>query len=495
MRWYGIRALGIVALCVGLAMVAAFGLGQWTGGQQTAEQMRPPTVQPLDTFDLGRAPARSMEPLETVPYSAQQISLSFAPVVRSAAPAVVNIYTRKAMTPRYVDPMLQMFFGPAFGAEAPPQTSLGSGVIVEPNGVIVTNAHVIEGADEITVALHDRREFFARVLLVDERTDLAILKIEARGLPVLEFRDSDTMEVGDLVLAIGNPFGVGQTVTTGIISAQARSAEDGRVFIQTDAAINPGNSGGALVDMTGRLIGINTMIVSPSGGSNGIGFAIPADIARQAVESAGAGSVTVARAWLGIDGQSVTPEIADSLGLDRPSGVILSRLHRRSSLRAAGLRAGDVVVDVEGLAVTDLASLDYRLSTGRLGANLPVGYIRDGQRREVAVRLIAPPEDPPRDVAEIGGRTPLSGLVIANVNPALAQERGIASVVDGVIVLDAARSYAARYGVRPGDVLREINGVRVERVDDVEAAMARSNGYWRIGIERDGQLLRFDARG
>lgn len=494
----GGRTLGIAGASIGVAMLIAFGFGQGVARQGIANgqnQAMPRFTQaaPIDVYELPREPARSAATTEIVPQSAQQMSLSFAPVVRGAAPAVVNIYTRTAVRRRFVDPMFEMFYGRA--PDARPQTSLGSGVIVDPAGVVLTNAHVIEGADEITVALTDRREFSARVLLVDARTDLAVLKIDARGLSTLQFRDSDTMEVGDLVLAIGNPFGVGQTVTSGIISAQARSAEDGRVFIQTDAAINPGNSGGALVDMTGRLIGINTMILSPSGGSNGIGFAIPADLARQAVESASTGSATVARAWLGVDGQSVTQEIAESLGLSRPTGVILSRLHPRSSLRDAGLRAGDVVLDVEGLPVTDLAALDYRLGTGQLGESLPVGYMRDGTRRETVVRLVTAPEYPPRDIAEIGGRSPVSGALIANVNPALAQEHGIDPVLEGVIVLEAGQGSAALYGLRPGDVVREINGLPIERVDDVETALTRPIGYWRIAIERDGRLLRLDMRG
>jgi len=483
---------------IAFAMLVAFGVGQLASRNGSVERpviAATPTPEPRAPYVPPALPDRRSPATEIVPQSAQQMSLSFAPVVRGAAPAVVSIYTRTNMPPRFADPMFQMFFGPSFGTPSEPQTSLGSGVIVDPVGVVLTNAHVIDGADEITVALNDRREFLARVLLVDSRTDLAVLKIEARDLPVLEFRDSDTMEVGDLVLAIGNPFGVGQTVTTGIISAQARSAEDGSVFIQTDAAINPGNSGGALVDMTGRLIGINTMIVSPSGGSNGIGFAIPADLARQAVESAASGSATVARAWLGIDGQSVTPEIAESLGLGLPSGVILSRLHPRSSLREAGLRAGDVVLDVEGLPVTDLAALDYRLGTGRLGQSLPVGYLRGGVRREADVRLVGPPEDPPRDTAEIGGRSPIAGALIANLNPALAQERGMNPALDGVVVLDTGRSYAAQYGIRNGDLFREINGYPIQRVTDVEVALSRPGPYWRIAIERDGRMMRLDTRG
>ena len=486
----GRRFIAVVGACVGLAMIVAFGVGQSNARQETVQS---PSIAstPLDVFELSQ-PEPSLAP---VPQSQAQISLSFAPVVRSAAPAVASIYTKTFMRRRFADPMFEMLFGRQLGPQSREQTSLGSGVIVDESGVVLTNAHVIEGADEITVALTDRREFIARVLLVDERTDLAVLKIDATGLPFLDFRDSDTMEVGDLVLAIGNPFGVGQTVTSGIISAQTRSAEDGRVFIQTDAAINPGNSGGALVDMGGQLIGINTMILSPSGGSNGIGFAIPADLARQAVESAATGNDTIARAWLGIEGQTVTQEIAESLGLALPNGVILSRLHPRSALLEAGLQPGDIVLDVEGLSVSDIASLDYRLGTGPLGSSLPVGFLRNGERMETSVRLVAAPEEPPRDTATIGGRTPLSGTTIANINPALTQENGLSPALEGVIILQTRGGFAPRYGIRPGDILREINGATIKRVVDVEAALVRSPGYWRIALERDGRVLRLDTRG
>ncbi len=487
----GRRWLTVAAGCVALAMVVAFGMGQSVSREDTTFASVTTSDAPLEVFELSQP---NPSPYQ-VPQSSAQITLSFAPVVRSAAPAVASIYTKTFVKRRYVDPMFEMLFGNRLGPSSREETSLGSGVVVDAGGIVLTNAHVIEGADEITVALTDRREFIARVLLKDERNDLAVLKIDAANLPYLNFRDSDTMEVGDLVLAIGNPFGVGQTVTSGIISAQARSAEDGRVFIQTDAAINPGNSGGALVDMGGQLIGINTMILSPSGGSNGIGFAIPADLARQAVESATTGNATVARAWLGISGQPVTQEIAESLGLEVPDGVILSSLHPRSTLLEAGLRPGDIVLDVEGLPVSDLASLDYRLGTGRLGASLPVGYLRDGKRLTADVRLVTAPEEPPRDTATVGGRTPLSGVTIANINPALAQENGIDAVLEGVIVLEVRSGFAPRYGIRPGDILREINGQRIERVVDVEAALVRNTGYWRIAIERNGQILRLDTRG
>ncbi len=473
-------------LVTGAALATLVGLGAFVAGSGIAQQSLPGAEQSVPLYML---------PQSSVPQSQQQISLSFAPVVHSAAPAVANIFTKTHMTRRFNDPVFEMLFGQRLNRPSKPETSLGSGVIVHESGVVLTNAHVIEGADEITVALNDRREFQARVLLVDDRTDLAVLKVEASGLPTLEFRDSDTMEVGDLVLAIGNPFGVGQTVTSGIISAQTRTGDDGQVFLQTDAAINPGNSGGALVDMSGRLVGINTMILSRSGGSNGIGFAIPADLARQAVESAATGSATVARAWPGVDGQPVTQEIAESLGLPLPNGVILSSIHPRSAFVDAGLQAGDIVLDVEGLPVSDIASLNYRLGTGRLGEALPISYLREGAQRQANVLLMTAPEDPPRDLSEIAGRNPFSGAVIANINPALAQETGLDPMLDGVIVTEVQRGIAARYGIRPGDLIREINDTTISLVSDVEFALSTAAGEWRIAIERGGRLLRLNTRG
>jgi len=360
--------------------------------------------------------------------------------------------------------------------------------------MVVTNSHVVEGADEITVSLNDRREFQAELLLMDERNDLAILKVDAVGLPVLDFRDSDTMEVGDLVLAIGNPFGVGQTVTSGIVSAQTRTNDDGQVFIQTDAAINPGNSGGALVDMAGRLVGINTQILSRSGGSNGIGFAIPANLARRAVDSAAAGALTITQPWIGVDGQPVTQEIAESLGIT-PDGVILSNLHPRSPLSEAGLSAGDIVLDVAGRPVRDLVTLGYRLGSGQLGDQVALGYLRDGARYETSVALVAAPDDPPRNISEIDGSNPLRGIVIANINPALAQEQGLDPSKEGVIVMQVKRGPGRRYGVRPGDRIVSINGLQIERVADVAPALDSAGRSWRIAVDRGGRTLRLAVDG
>ncbi len=431
---------------------------------------------------------------QQVPVSQAEISLSFSPVVKRAAPAVVNIYTRTRVVRQFNDPVFEMLFGRRFGPRSREETSLGSGVIVREDGIVVTNSHVVEGADEITVALNDRREFQAELLLMDERNDLAILKVDALDLPVLNFRDSDTMEVGDLVLAIGNPFGVGQTVTSGIVSAQTRTNDDGQVFIQTDAAINPGNSGGALVDMAGQLVGINTQILSRSGGSNGIGFAIPANLARRAVDSAAAGALTIAQPWIGADGQPVTQEIAESLGI-LPDGVILSDLHPLSPLAEAGLGAGDIVLDVAGRPVRDMVTLGYRLGVGQLGERITLGYLRDGVRLEANVALIAAPDDPPRNVSEIEGSNPLRGVVIANINPALAQEEGLDPSLDGVVVVQVKRGPGRRYGVRPGDRILSINEYRIERVDDIATALDAAGRSWRIAIDRGGRTLRLAVDG
>jgi serine protease Do len=266
------------------------------------------------------------EESKQVPRDAAEIQLSFAPVVKKAAPAVVNIYARQVQkavgSSLFNDPFFRQFFGDQFGQPRERvRNALGSGVIVRADGLIVTNHHVVADANEIRVVLADRREFPAKLVISDEKTDLAILRIDSGGasLPVLAFRDSDELEVGDLVLAIGDPFGVGQTVTSGIISALARTQigiSDLGFFIQTDAAINPGNSGGALIGMDGRLVGINTAIFSQSGGSIGIGFAIPSNMVRVIVAAAESGG-RIVRPWIGVTGQPVTPDLARGLGLER----------------------------------------------------------------------------------------------------------------------------------------------------------------------------------
>jgi Do/DeqQ family serine protease len=450
----------------------------------------------------------SPAPAREVPDTREQIRLSFAPVVRQAVPAVVNIYTRRLVreriSPLFDDPLFRRFFGDGGMIGRPRervQNSLGSGVILDPSGLIVTNHHVIEGADEITVALADRREFEAVLVTSDPRTDLAVLRIQpprGESLPYLEMGDSDGLEVGDLVLAIGNPFGVGQTVTSGIVSAIARTAvgiNDFDFFIQTDAAINPGNSGGALVTMDGRLAGINTAIFSRSGGNMGIGFAVPSNMVRTVVDAVRAGAPVI-RAWLGVAGQPVTPDIAASLGLPRPVGVLVNGVDPASPATAAGLRVGDVVTAVNGLEVDSPDALRFRVATLRVGSRATMTVMRDGKPRDLAFAVIAPPEDPPRDVTPLAGRHPLSGVKAANLSPALAEEIGIPTQTRGVIVLDVARgSIAERLGVASGDIVLRINDTEVRDVRSLARLLGRGASSWTLSVRRGDRVLTTQVAG
>ncbi|MGB4101650.1 MAG: Do family serine endopeptidase [Alphaproteobacteria bacterium] len=439
-----------------------------------------------------------------IPQSRAQITLSFAPLVKLTAPAVVNIYTSKLvrqsmMSPLFNDPVFQRFFGltlPPGMTRERMQNSLGSGVLVRADGLIVTSAHVIEGADEIRVVLADRREFVAKLLAKDEQTDLAVLRLETRGehLPYLELADSDSVTVGDLVIAIGNPFGVGQTVTSGIVSALARTGvglNDLNYFIQTDAAINPGNSGGALVGMDGKLVGINAAIYSPSGGNLGIGFAMPANMVRAVVQAVEQGKDRVVRPWLGLDGQDMTPELARSLGVQRPVGVLVRQMHPASPPLTAGLRVGDVIMTLNGHEVEDSQALRFRIATLPVGGTGTLGVWRKGQVSSLPFKLAAPPEIPPRKVTPVTGNNPLNGATIVNISPAVVEEMGLhEDDSDGVIVSAVKpRSPAGRIGVRPGDIFSVINERQIFQVDDVTQALAEARRGWQIQIRRDGRIL------
>ncbi|WP_145104758.1 Do family serine endopeptidase [Cereibacter sediminicola] len=436
-----------------------------------------------------------------VPQSAAEISLTFAPVVRSAAPAVVNIYATRVVAQRVspfaADPFFDQLFRD-FGRRQPRvQNSLGSGVIVSADGIVVSNHHVVGQADAIRVVLNDRREYEAEVMLADQDSDLAVLKLrDAHDLPYLSLRDSDGIEVGELVLAIGNPFGVGQTVSQGIVSGLARSGlsiDGGRgYFIQTDAAINPGNSGGALVDTAGRLVGINTAILTQSGGSNGIGFAIPANLVRSFLTQAEAGESRFQRPWAGVNGQVVDAAMAEAMGLERPEGVVLTELDPESPFRAAGLRSGDVVVALGGQRTDSPQEVMFRLSSMGIGSRTTVTYLRDGQPREAEVALMAPPDSPPRETLALR-ETVLAGLTVERLNPAVRAEMNLPLTLDGVVVRGAEAS-AARAGLRQGDLLLEINGRRIERPRDVLVAAREQSRWWQIDVLRDGQSLRLRFR-
>ena len=438
---------------------------------------------------------------KTVPESREQIRFSYAPVVKLAAPAVVNIYTRTVVdepsSPLLADPLFRRFFGDQFFGDAPRkriQNALGSGVIVGKDGTIVTNDHVIKGAEQITVVLPDRREFAAKVVGTDARTDVAVLRIDNRGapLPVLEYGDSDAVEVGDLVLAIGNPFGVGQTVTSGIVSALARTAigvSDYSFFIQTDAAINPGNSGGALVTMDGKLIGLNTAIYSRSGGSIGIGFAIPSNMVRVVVASILAGG-KIERPWLGAKGESVNSDVASSLGLPRPEGVLINQVFRGGPAAMAGVKPGDVVLEIDGRAVDDAESLRYRIATKPLNSAATLTVWRQGREVRLPIGLNAPPALPPPDATRLGGAFPLSGALVVNLSPATADDLGIDPFERGVAVSAVSPdTAAARLGVKPGDIILSINGTELKSVGDLRRAIEGQPTSWRLSFRRGNRTL------
>jgi Do/DeqQ family serine protease len=427
-----------------------------------------------------------------------ELRLSYARVVQHVAPAVVNVYAAKVVqnrNPLLDDPIFRRFFGvPGGPGGNQVQRSLGSGVIVDAGGLIVTNNHVIEGADEVKVSLADKREFEATLVLKDPRTDLAILRVKdgRERFPVLDFADSDALQVGDIVLAIGNPFGVGQTVTHGIVSALARTqvgVSDYQFFIQTDAAINPGNSGGALVDMTGKLVGINTAIFSRSGGSQGVGFAIPANMVKVVVASAKTGGKAVARPWLGAKLQAVTADIADSMGLKRPSGALIANVAPNSPAARASLKPGDLIVSVDGQDVEDPNAFDYRFATKPLGGTARLGIVRGGREQTVTVALQIAPEMPREEIV-IRSRSPFSGVKIANLSPALVDELQVRNADQGVVVVDVDNgSYASNLGFQRGDVIQEVNGERVTTTHDLDRLSKTQNRAWRIVIVRNGQRI------
>jgi Do/DeqQ family serine protease len=433
-----------------------------------------------------------------VPSSAGEIRLSFAPVVKRIAPAVVNVYAARTVenrVPLFDDPIFRRFFGNGGGGPREQvQRSLGSGVIVDASGLVVTNNHVIENADQIKVSLADKREFDADLILKDARSDLAVLRLKdgRERFTAVELGDSDALQVGDMVLAVGNPFGVGQTVTHGIVSAVARTQvgiTDYQFFIQTDAAINPGNSGGALVDLAGRLVGINTAIFSRSGGSQGIGFAIPANMVRAVVASAKGGATVVRRPWLGAKLQAVTPEIADSLSLKRPAGALVSSITARSPAARAGLRTGDLVVEVDGQPVDDPNAFDYRFATKPVGGQAQVAVIRGGREAKLTIPLETAPETP-REETVIKARSPLLGAKVANLSPALAEELRLDSAAGGVAVTEVENgSVAQSFGFQKGDIVVSVNNEKIATMRDLLRATGQPSRVWRLTIQRGGQEI------
>lgn len=379
------------------------------------------------------------------------------------------------------------------------ESSLGSGVIVRSNGIIVTNAHVVKGADELKVVLTDRREFEAEIIAQDDQIDLAILRVDTNGeaLPSLPILQNNDIEVGDIVLAIGNPFGVGQTVTSGIVSALGRTnVADFSAFTQTDAAINPGNSGGALVNLNGELVGVNTQIASRSGGSNGVGFAIPAELVARAVES----TLTegkIVRPWLGARTNAVDSALAASLGLDRARGAIISELYPDGPADKAGLRERDIILSLGDTEVFDEAGLNFKLATLAKGDRVNANVWRDGREQILSLTTDVPQESPKRDERYLEGIHPLDGATVVNLSPALADELGIDPYLTGVMVLAVERGSAASNNrFRPGHIIVDVNKQDVFTTRQLEKHLQDEEGIeaWGVTVARNSRLYNVPVR-
>jgi serine protease DegQ len=415
---------------------------------------------------------------------------TIAPALEAVTAGVVNISVTSsrpvAQNPLFNDPFFRRFFElPEGPAERVPQQSAGSGVIVDANrGYVLTNHHVIENAQEIVVTLTDRRRFDAKLVGSDPGTDVALLQIEADGLTAIKMADSDTLRVGDLVAAIGNPFGVGQTVTSGIVSALGRTGlniEDYESFIQTDASINPGNSGGALIDLEGALVGINTAILSASGGNIGIGFAVPVNIARSVMNQL-LEYGEIRRGRLGVYIQSVTPELAEALGLGVQEGAVVTQVEPDSPAARAGLEVGDVVVELDGDPVVSGADLRTRVALAPVGTTVTLGVMRDGRRREARAVV----EEGPTSARGSEAIERLQGVELRDLAPG---DPGYGSVRGVLVAAVAPGSRAARSGLQPGDIVTAVNRTPVSSITELSAALAAAPDAVALSIARGEQRL------
>jgi serine protease Do len=462
-KWQAVLALGGTALVVGSALA----------------------VNHSET-DKSKTPALNVVVDESPVSRSGGTHTSFAPVVKKVTPAVVkvDVRTKGGSVPLpdgfgSGDPFWRHFFGDQFGRQmpnrqfrSPPQHGMGSGVIVTKDGYILTNNHVVDNAHDVKVTLQDGREFTAKVIGRDPKSDVAVIKVDAKDLPVVAMADSDKVEVGDVVLAVGNPFGVGQTVTTGIVSATGRGnlgIEDYEDFIQTDAAINPGNSGGALVDVEGRLIGINTAIFSRSGGNQGIGFAIPSDLARNVMDSLiQYGHVT--RGYLGVMIQDVTPALAKEFELKENTGALIGEVVPKGPADDAGLKNGDVVVDYNGKKVTDSRHLKLAVGETKPGTTVPMKVLRDGSTKTIQVTVQQLPGSEQLAQNKSGNSTDngtLNGVTVSDLDQQARQELKIPENVKGAVITEVQPdSPAAEAGLKQGDVIVEINRHPVKTADE-----------------------------
>jgi serine protease Do len=497
-------AKGILALFS--ALLAGVALTVIVGPVFTRTPVAEPLAMPLSIEVKAEETKTVSSAAEAVPQSRGEVQMSFAPVVKAVTPSVVNVYattiSQGSNSPFLNDPFFQRFFGgdsPFRDSRPRKSQSLGSGVIVDVAGIILTNHHVIAGATDIRIATTSGDEFAVDLVLDDPKTDLAVLKVrdaKSATFPALQFADSDALQVGDLVLAIGNPFGVGQTVTSGIVSALARTGVESsnyEFFIQTDAAINPGNSGGALVDLNGRLVGVNTAIVSRSGGSVGIGFAIPANMAKLVAETGISGGALV-RPWFGARLQSVTSDLADSLGLGHARGALISELAPKGPAEAAGFKDGDVILSVDGFAIEQPSAFDFRLATKQVGDSADIQYFRNGKTEGVKITLAAPPEA--GKSVTVSGNTRFSGTTVETVTPAVAQELGLPFETRGVLVRAVeSGSPADDMGLRAGDLILNLNGKDTVDADSFKSIANARPQSWRVTLQRGGRTMRAEVSG
>ena len=414
----------------------------------------------------------------------------YSAVVKRVLPAVVNISSSKVVrqtalqSPEGVDPFFRQFFGDDFAQrfnvpQERIEKALGSGVIVSPEGYVLTNNHVVDGSKEVTVTLHDKREMKARVVGTDARTDIALLKLDGSNFPALTLADSSKVEVGDIVLAIGNPFGVGQTVTAGIVSATGRGGlgiEQVEDFIQTDAPINPGNSGGALVDDEGHLIGINTAILAGnSGGNQGIGFAVPINMARHDMDEILAHG-KVEHGYLGILPQDVTPALARAFNINENNGALVGEITPDSPAAHSNLKQGDIIVAVNGQPVADANQLRSMIGVMDPNTNVRLKVLRNGSTQEVTVTLGEFPSNEERASAgNANSAESLQGVSVENLTPETAQELKLPATTKGVVVDQVnPASRAADAGLEPGDVIQQVNHQSVTNVKEYTQAVSAS---------------------
>ena len=483
-----------------LSVSAFLIIGAMAGSLVTAKTGRAP-------FGVGNTVPILVAASSPVTAGQTSFSIGFSDIVKKVQPAVVNIASTKVIrssdrgpsSPFFSDPLFRQFFGEQFDPmfrvpREQREHSLGSGVIINTDGYLLTNNHVIQDANDIKISLSDKRELKAKVIGTDPKTDIAVLKVEAKNLPVVVFGDSSKVEVGQFALALGNPFGIGQTVTMGIVSAIGRGGlgiEDYEDFIQTDAAINPGNSGGALVNVQGELIGINTAILAGGGGGNqGVGFAVPIDMAQQVMQQI-LQHGKVIRGWLGVVVQPVNPPMAKAFGLKEPRGALIGDVKPDSPAGRAGLQKGDIVLELDGKPVTDSRDLSLRIGMIAPGSDVNLKVFRNGTERELIVKLGEMPAKMAQTTGQPGsaGRS-LDGLSVDELNSDVSRQLGLPPGTKGVVVTEVQPgSVAAEAGLRRGDVIQQVNHKSVTNVNEFQGALSQGSEPVLLLINRGGNTL------